>query len=73
MTFVSEIWNIRLFIYMGDYPASAMPSDRASTAASILPPGWLTRDTACPTKLTFADTISVWCKVLFEKLYRFKV
>ena len=59
MTFVSEIWTIQVFIYIGDYPASAMPSDRASAAASALPAGWLTRDTACPTKLTFADTISV--------------
>ena len=44
---------------MGDYPASAIPSDQASDAASTLPSGSLTTDPACPTKLTFADTISV--------------
>ena len=59
MTFVSEIWNIHLFIYMANYPASAIPSDRASDAASTLPSGWLTTDPACPTKLLFSDTISI--------------
>ena len=60
MTFAAEICNMDFFIYMADYPASAMPSDRASDAASTQPSGWLTTDPACPIKLLFSDTISTW-------------